>query len=380
MKNSPPFLGAILSSIVTAFAGIGDTVLYVILPVYYTEMGISLTWVGFLLSINRIIRISSNIWISNLILHIGLKRMILIAAGTASISTIAYGSNSGILIFALARIIWGIAYSGLKTATLFYASKVEKHQGMAFGLFQGIKSSGGILALIIGPGLVLSLGIKTGLYSLALLSAFGFVLGLLLPNVPMKNLTQVKIRKTFSFSPINLLVGIFAVAVDGILVVSLAYLFSHPSITSAELLSIVAFYSLLKKILVSGVSVMVGIFSIRIDPYTVFITAIILCIFSFVLIALNFMVSGIILSFCSNSVIVSFAPMVAIHQNGNNHLQQLSGVTTWWDLGAGTGAFIGISCLTNIGSFNLFLILGALSTILFINFISRNETSNRRPL
>ena len=45
-------------SLITAFALIGDSMLYIVLPIYWKEIGLSSIWeVGLLLSINRFIRI-----------------------------------------------------------------------------------------------------------------------------------------------------------------------------------------------------------------------------------------------------------------------------------------------------------------------------------
>ncbi|CAM5244082.1 hypothetical protein BSAF29S_03686 [Bacillus safensis subsp. safensis] len=45
-------------SLITAFALIGDSMLYIVLPIYWKKIGLSSIWeVGLLLSINRFIRI-----------------------------------------------------------------------------------------------------------------------------------------------------------------------------------------------------------------------------------------------------------------------------------------------------------------------------------
>ncbi len=65
---------ALISSGVMAFAGLGDAILYPILPVYAKELGLPIIYVGLLLSINRFVRIFANTWVANIIVKIGMKK------------------------------------------------------------------------------------------------------------------------------------------------------------------------------------------------------------------------------------------------------------------------------------------------------------------
>ncbi|HEX2059491.1 MAG TPA: MFS transporter, partial [Thermoanaerobaculia bacterium] len=47
----------VLASIVLALALLGDSLLYAVLPLHAATFGISLAWVGVLLSANRIVRL-----------------------------------------------------------------------------------------------------------------------------------------------------------------------------------------------------------------------------------------------------------------------------------------------------------------------------------
>ncbi len=78
--KSPQFLGALTSSGVMAFAGLGDAILYPVLPVYAEKWGIPLIWVGFILSVNRFVRIISNMWIANVINTIEMKKVLITAS------------------------------------------------------------------------------------------------------------------------------------------------------------------------------------------------------------------------------------------------------------------------------------------------------------
>ena len=53
-------VGMALPSLVLAIALIGDALIYVVLPLYHQEFGVSLAMVGVLLSLNRWIRLLAN--------------------------------------------------------------------------------------------------------------------------------------------------------------------------------------------------------------------------------------------------------------------------------------------------------------------------------
>jgi len=67
MEKNVTQKGVFLSSFAMAFAGLGDALLYPVLPVYGEEMGFSVFWIGVFLSINRFIRIPGNSLVGYLI-------------------------------------------------------------------------------------------------------------------------------------------------------------------------------------------------------------------------------------------------------------------------------------------------------------------------
>ena len=369
---------ALISSGVMAFAGLGDAILYPILPVYAKELGLPIIYVGLLLSINRFVRIFANTWVANIIVKIGMKKALFISTICAVITTILYGLELGILSFLIARIIWGLSYSGLKISTLNYASKVKENSGLIFGVSQSIKSLGALFVLWLGPILVKQYDVNNGLFVIASISTIAILLVFLIPNSSHTSTSIVKSKITFSLTPMNVLVGILAVSIDGILVVVLANLFRTTIQNSEQLLIVVAGYLLMKRLFMAGISFVSGFLSIKISSIKIFNFSVIITIISLLLIAFDFIILGIIIAFIFNTIIVTFSPLVAFKQSKNNNsLQVISSISTWWDLGAGVGAFIGILLIEKIGHTYLFLTLFLLSTLLFINFIIQNRTKSR---
>ena len=341
-KESSSFRGALRASSVMAFAGLGDALLYPVLPVYGKELGFSVVFIGVLLSINRFVRILANTPIANLVKKIGMRKMLLITASLAVITTFMYGLKLGVITFLIARIFWGLSYSGLKIATLNYASMAKEKSGLAFGLTQSIKSLGAVFILWFGPVVINEFGVQNGLFLIAVISVIGILLAYSLPNNTIKYTDdKVKSKVTFGPSPMNLLVWVLSVSIDGILVVTLAHLLSSNDMILSEMLVYVASYLLLKRLFVILFSVIGGLLTLRYSPSILFTLAVIGCLIAMLLISLNVIIIGVLLAFLCNTIVVTFSPLVAIKEQ-KNALQAISSVSTWWDLGAAIGALIGL--------------------------------------
>jgi MFS family permease len=381
-SKSHQYQGAFTASGVMAFAGLGDAILYPVLPVYAESLGIPFVWVGLILSINRFVRIVSNTWIANIINNIGMKKVLIAVSFLAVITTFIYGLKLGLLSFILARIIWGLSYSGLTISTLNYASKVKSNSGFIFGITQSIKSVGALMALWIGSILITSVGIERGIFIITGFSSVAILLSFTLPNSSHNPTNKIKTKQTFSITPINLLITFLAIAIDGILVVVLANLLSTSSASTFQLVTIVASYLFVKRLAMMGVSLIGGIISLRINPLKLFNTSVLFCLLALFLIAINYTIIGIVIAFVANAIVVTFSPLIAIKQleTRNNELQVISSVTTWWDLGAGLGAFLGIILIEYIGQYHLFLILTLLISVLFTNLIIQNGKTNRTAI
>ncbi len=364
-----------------AFAGLGDAILYPVLPVYADKLEIPVIWVGLMLSINRFVRIAANIWIANKVSLFGMKKVLIFSSIIAVFTTAVYGLRLGVISFFIARILWGLCYSGLKISTLNYGAMAKKKSGLIFGLSQGVKSIGAVMALWLGPVLIDNIGLEKGLLTLAAISMMAIWLSWLSPNITPEHTDLIKTKLTFSPTPINLLIGILAISIDGILVVVLADLLMPTVDGSVQLLTLVAFYLLVKRMSMVGISIVAGLVSVRISPLRLFEGAIVLCILGLILLASGNIIFGIVIVFVFNAVVITFAPLISIlMEKSNNSLQAISSTSTWWDLGAGIGSLVGLLLIRSLNYQYLFLCLSILVIVLFINFILSYAITDRKSI
>ena len=160
--------------------------LYIILPLYWKEVGLSsLFEVGILLSINRFIRLPLNPLATWLFGRIGLRNGILIAVVLAGITTLAYGQLEGFWLWFLLRCIWGIAWTLLRLGGFFMIIELSSsdQRGYFMGLYNGWYRIGSLVGMLGGGLLIgwLGLSFVTILFSCLAFSAIPFVVRFLDP-------------------------------------------------------------------------------------------------------------------------------------------------------------------------------------------------------
>ena len=118
-----------LSSWVLSISLLGDALLYIILPINADSFSISMATVGFLLAVNRIIRTFTYNLVVNFGRAVGPRKLAVIAASSAVLSTFGYAVVEGVFLLSLSRIIWGLSYAGLLVVTLHFASLNSRKTG-----------------------------------------------------------------------------------------------------------------------------------------------------------------------------------------------------------------------------------------------------------
>jgi len=154
----------VIVSLITAISLLGDSMLYIVLPLYWEEIGLDSIWqVGVLLSINRFIRLPFNPivgWIYN---RISLKTGLIIAVILGSITTLGYGILNGFIAWIILRGVWGIAWSFFRIGGLSIVAfnTEENNRGKSVGLYNGLYRLGSLVGMLAGGLLVPILGLST---------------------------------------------------------------------------------------------------------------------------------------------------------------------------------------------------------------------------
>jgi MFS family permease len=89
----------------------GDLTLYTVLPISFTNLGLTLAMTGILLSANRLVRLGSNPIAGILVDRWGRRKPILLGLGLGTLSSLFYILPGGFPVFLFGRLLWGVSWS-----------------------------------------------------------------------------------------------------------------------------------------------------------------------------------------------------------------------------------------------------------------------------
>ncbi len=98
-----------------ALSLLGDATLYAVLPSpeIARQAGLTLAMVGFLMGINRLVRLLFNGMAGWIYDRLPRRPLMLISLGIGTLSTAVYAFGSGPFTLTAGRMLWGLAWSGL---------------------------------------------------------------------------------------------------------------------------------------------------------------------------------------------------------------------------------------------------------------------------
>ncbi|SDE49536.1 Predicted arabinose efflux permease, MFS family [Paenibacillus sp. UNCCL117] len=152
-----------LVGVVTALALFGDSMLYVVLPVYWKEAGLDALWqVGVLLAANRFVRLPLNPLVSWLYRRMSLRTGLIIAAALGAATTAGYGIWKGFAAWLILRAVWGIAWSFMRMGGYLavIACSDDSNRGRLMGRYNGVWRLGTLVGVLFGGLLVPKLGLQ----------------------------------------------------------------------------------------------------------------------------------------------------------------------------------------------------------------------------
>ncbi len=151
---------------------IGQSLIAPILPLYAQSFAVSVTLVGFLLTMQALPRVFANLPAGQLADRWGAHRMLAVAAGTVTFSAIAGALSPNYGIFLVTRLVQGIGTAISQTAGLTYAANVSSPETRArhISLFQGSFLLGNSIGPVVGGTVAQYFGYRAPFWVYAALS------------------------------------------------------------------------------------------------------------------------------------------------------------------------------------------------------------------
>jgi len=154
----------VVVGIVTALTLFGDSMLYIVLPVYWKEAGLDALWqVGVLLSVNRLVRLPLNPLIGWLYHRMSLRTGLFMSVGLAALTTVGYGIFEGFVLWIALRAVWGIAWSLLRMGGYLTVIRYsdDSNRGRLMGTYNGLWRLGSLVGVLFGGVLVPMIGLQS---------------------------------------------------------------------------------------------------------------------------------------------------------------------------------------------------------------------------
>jgi MFS family permease len=149
--RTKPVTHVVQVGVVIGLCILGDSLMYSLLPLEASALGISLPLVGVLLSANRLVRLFSNTWASEVFSRMGPRRPFWAATVIGLVSTALYGIGWGFAVFLAARLLWGIAWSALRQGGYEAVwAGASSMRGRLTGLQWGLVRLGSAMSVLAG--------------------------------------------------------------------------------------------------------------------------------------------------------------------------------------------------------------------------------------
>ena len=326
------------SSAVLSLALLGDALIYAVLPAYAEDFGLTLPWVGVMLSANRFVRVFAYGVIARMTYKIGVRRMCVGAAVVATISTALYGFGQGPATILIARISWGLSYAALLLVTLAYAVEYRSQVGVRVGVGRAVQRVGPIVALFIGAWLVGFVGPTTAFLILAVPTALAIPVALTLPQYHTAKTQRDKPTPLARPRPIDILFFLQGYGVDGVFAISITLIFAREASLSVAVMSGGALLAM-RHLGEAVAAPLFGWIADRFGARRIFIGSAVLTIVGFIGVAAGLTVFGALVMLLFRGAMASLGPAVIVQAMSADEqaIGPLARMQAWRDLGAACG-------------------------------------------
>ena len=312
----------------------GDTVLYLLLPMYAGQFGVTLTEVGVLLAANRLVRIAGYGSVKRFYAGRGDRPTCILAALAAAACALGYATVSGFWGLLALRLVWGLSYAALNLATQSMATAVAKGAARRTGRSRAIIAVGPVLSLPLAAVLADRVGPRPVFFILCAAALASVAVARKLPMAPHPaSAGERRWRLPGSLDAWSFMEGF---TLDGLFVIGLSYLgrdiLPGSAVLAAGLLMALRY---LCEIILGPIG---GHMAERFGAERLLVSlSLVTCL------ALVGFGAGWI-GTCAAAIVVLRAlqlpllpPIVAVRTPGPGRVQALADRAIWRDIGAGTG-------------------------------------------
>jgi MFS family permease len=340
----------------------GDTVLYLLLPMYADAFGVSLAEVGLLLAANRLVRIAGYGYVARFYARRGDQATCTLAVIAAAVCAAGYGLLSGLWALLPLRLLWGLSFAALNLSTQALATAEPTGAARRSGRSRALTALGPVIALPVAALAAYAYGPRPIFGVLAVVALLGLAMTRRL-SAHRASAQPVSRRRGITM-PNSLDVWSFleGFTLDGLFIIGLSYL-ARDLLPGGGVMVAGALLATryLGEILLSPAG---GSLAERFGAERM-------------LVALSLVTSAALIGFgsgwlwaCAGAIVVLrslqlplLAPIVVQRTPGPARVQALANRAVWRDIGAGTGPVAAGLLLPYVSTFWLYSVPAALLAV-----------------
>ncbi|MDM0014691.1 MFS transporter [Variovorax sp. J22P168] len=201
----------------------GDVVLYLLLPMYAAQFGVTLAEAGLLLAANRLIRIAGYGYVARFYARHGDRPTCTLAVVAAALCGLGYATLSGFWALLPLRLLWGLCFAALNLSTQALATAHPIGAARRSGRSRAFIALGPVVALPLGAVLALWVGPRAIFFVLAGVSLLGLLATRALPSLPHPR-TPATGRRIKRPTPLDFWSFMEGFTLDGLFIIGLSYL------------------------------------------------------------------------------------------------------------------------------------------------------------
>ncbi len=354
----------------------GDTVLYLLLPMYAASFGVSLAEAGMLLAANRLVRIAGYGWVARFYARRGDRPTCTLAVVAAALCALGYATLSGFWALLPLRLLWGLCFAALNLSTQALATAEPLGAARRSGRSRAFVAMGPVLALPLGALVAYWSGPRPIFFLLAVVPLLALWATRHLPSAPH---AMGKPARRFKWP--NSLDGwsfMEGLTLDGLFIIGLSYLgkdlLPGGAVVVAGVLMALRY---LAEILLSPAG---GHLAERFGPERLLVSLSLATAVALVGFGAGWLWS------CAAAIVVLRAlqlpllpPIVARRTPGPERVRALAARAVWRDIGAGAGPMLAGVLLPIVSSAWLYGVAALLLALTALACGWNNSTPSERP-
>lgn len=315
-----------------------DVALYLLLPMYAAQFGISLAEAGLLLAANRLVRIAGYGWVARFYARYGDRPTCTLAVVAAAGCALGYATLSGFWALLPLRLAWGLCFAALNLATQALATAEPVGAARRSGRSRSVIAVGPMLALPLAAWLAHAHGPRLVFFGFAIVALAALLVTVRLPAQTHPVAAPRRWKLPDSLDSWSFLEGL---TLDGLFIFGLSYLGKEllpadpPAGGAVMVAGTLLALRYLAEIVLSPIG---GHMAERFGAETLLVG-----LSLFTAVALAGFGAGWLWA-CAALIVVLralqlplMAPIVAHRTPGPGRVQALAARSVWRDIGAGTG-------------------------------------------